>query len=159
VGRKQSTQIQDNEQKEMWHCLYDHSCANSSRQGHPTFTPYMQMTFTAPSTQEWFLDRRDIIHLILSPYKSYHLLTNIGVFRYTGNNALQDIPYLLDEPRVSSTNYYNRCTYRNSKPQTQTHSYFLTLWCQILERTTICCINVFHMTCLVLRYQRSKRNT
>lgn len=87
-----------------------------------------------------------------------HLLTNTGVLTYTGKYALQDIPYLLDEPRVSSTNCYNGCTYRNSKPQTQTHSYFLTLWCQILERTIICCINVFHMTCLVLRLS-SKGNT
>jgi hypothetical protein len=128
--------------------------------------PFMCLLFSTGTVKVYTLHASDIRcpsnrKSAVWPWTSYpfdfvtlqgtHLLTNTGVFMYTGKYALQDIPYLLDEPRVSSTNYYNECTYSNSKPQPQPHSYFLTLWCQILERTTICCINVFHMTCLVLR--------
>jgi len=86
----------------------------------------MQVTFAAPLPGSAVWPRTssssDFVTLQVTP-----LLTNTGVFTYTGKYALQDIPYLLDEPRVSSTNCYNGCTYRHSKPQTQTHSYFLTL--------------------------------
>lgn len=104
--------------------------------------------------------KRDIFHPILSPYKSYtYLPTTLECLR-----TLATMLYKLYHTFWMNLEYYKPIITMDVLTEILTLKlkltlYFLTLWCQILERTTYFCINVFHMTCLVLKYQISKRNT
>ena len=97
----------------------------------------------------WFCHLTRVTNLLTKRLTFYHTLET---------KLLQDIPYLLDEPRVISQ---PKITV-NVLTETLTHKlklthYFLTLWCEFLERTTICCINVFQ--CSGFEISRPKRNT
>jgi hypothetical protein len=63
------------------------------------YNPYVA-DIQSPPTQGRCLDWKETPSPDFVTLQELHLLTIIGVFTYTGNNALQDIPYLLDAPRV-----------------------------------------------------------
>jgi hypothetical protein len=92
-----------------------------------------------------------IIHMILSPYKLPTYLPTLKCLCTLANMLYKTYHTFWMKLECHQPITTMDVLTETLKPQTQTHSYFLTLWWQILERTTICCINAFHMTCLVLR--------
>jgi hypothetical protein len=100
--------------------------------------------------------KRDAFHPILSPYKSYAYLPTLECLR-----TLATMLYKIYHTFWMNLEYYKPIITMDVLTETLTLKLKLTLISSLFDvkfwkELHIFCINVFHMTYLVLRYQMSK---